>query len=303
MNIVKKGANILKMKAKIFTAVTKKLLGKFISNKKSACSNQIEKTPEVISVKSLISKLEEHGISSQDTILIHSSFKALGKFIERPNKIISELKSWMADGGTILFPTFTMASTQYNEVSSHSTFDLDNKKITTGVLPGFASKDKGFQRSFHPTHSVVGFGKYSGELLDEHGKDGTATGVTSPFYKMMQFNGKIINLGVGLNQTTAVHSIEEVPSGFFPIRSISNKSFNVSVSKGGRSESFKIKPLRPELYHIRDVEQLKTPLIEAGALVEIEFGDGIIQIIDSVLLYKTLKKLTSKGETIYGKWF
>ena len=104
----------------------------------------------------MISKLEEHGITSQDTLMIHSSYKALGKFTEKPHEVINELKNWMKDGGTLLFPTFTMASNQYKELCKHSEFDLDNLKITTGVLPHFASNNEDFQRSFHPTHSVVG---------------------------------------------------------------------------------------------------------------------------------------------------
>lgn len=288
---------------KICAAIIKKVLSKYIFNEQSVHIHEIEKTPKVFSVKSLILKLEENGVSSEDTIFIHSSYKALGKFVERPSLIISELKEWMSDRGTIMFPVFTMASTQYNELNSQTEFDLKRKKITTGVLPGFAVKDESFRRSLHPTHSVAGFGKHSIELLEDHGKDGTATGTSSPFYKMMKYRGKIINLGVGLNQTTAVHSIEENPSVFFPIRTIENTIFNVSVSDGERTEHFKIKPLRSELFYIRDVDQLKIPLINSGALVEIEFGDGIIQIIDSVLLYETLKELANKGETIYGKWF
>lgn len=301
MNIVKKNVNYFKMKIRIFFVITKAVFVK-VSATLDLSNKKIPKKKQVISIRSLISKLEDHGISSKDTILIHSSFKALGRFVERPDEIISELKLWMTDTGTILFPTFTMASTQYNEVSSHSKFDLDKIRITTGVLPHFASKDRDFVRSLHPTHSVVAFGKYSQELLDEHGKDGTATGITSPFYKMMNYNGKIVNLGVGLNQTTAVHVIEEVPNLFFPIRSVSKKKFNVNVSYNGRSENFKIKPLCAELYHIRDVDQIKAPLLEAGGIVEFEYGDGMIQIIDCVILYKTLSELASNGETIYGKW-
>lgn len=302
MNSVKKNLNFFKMRVRILFAITKAVLAKVIA-KKNTCNDKKHKKSQVISIRSVILTLEDHGISSTDTILIHSSFNALGRFVEKPNEVISELKMWMTDTGTILFPTFTMASTQYNEVNSHSKFVLDKIKIRTGVLPHFASKDRDFQRSLHPTHSVVGFGKYSNELLEEHGKDGTATGVTSPFYKMMKYKGKIVNLGVGLNQTTAVHTIEEVPNLFFPIRSLSTKNFNVSVSHEGRSENFKIKPLRPELYYIRDVDQIKTPLLEAGGIVEFEFGDGMIQIIDCVLLYKTLCELASDGETIYGKWY
>ena len=120
---------------------------------------------------------------------------------------------------------------------------------------------------------------------------------------MMKIKGKIINLGVGLNQTTAVHIVEEVPDLNFPINSVSAKNFNVSVTHQGRSEKFEIKPLRPELYYIRDVDQIKGPLLKVGGIVEFEYGDGVVQIIDCALLYKTLCELARDGETIYGKWY
>lgn len=303
MDFIKKIANLLKLKTRIFIVLIKRIFSKKFIRNTNISKNYKEKIPKIISIESLISELEEHGVSSNDVLFIHSSYKALGRFVEKPNEIISKLKIWMADRGTLLFPAFTMASSQHNEISSNSEFNLDSLRITTGVLPFFAAKDKDFHRSFHPTHSVVSYGKYSRELLNEHGQDGTATGITSPFYKMIKHEGKIINLGVGLNQTTAVHTIEEVPNIFFPIKTVSKKEFNVSISKESCTKNFQIKPLAPGLHNIRDVDQVKPALHDAGALVEFKFGDGVIQIIDSNLLYITLKNLSINGKTIYGKWF
>ena len=77
---------------------------------------------------------------------------------------------------------------------------------------------------------------------------------TSPFYKMMQYNGKILNLGVNLETTTAVHIVEQVPGVYFPIRTSYKKKFNVKVTQKGCSQNLEILSLRPNLFRIRKVE-------------------------------------------------
>ena len=269
--------------------VSRKVFSKFLneaSNDDSAGFCQI-------SIIDVLEVLEQNAdLGDCRVIFIHSAFKGLGSFKEKPPEILAELKKWIGEDGLLVFPAFTMQGTQEAAISGVDCVDLDKAKITTGVLPGFSAKDHDFQRSNHPTHSITACGSYSTDL-SLHGQDGTATGKSSIFWELIQRKALVVNLGTTLNETTLVHAYEEIQQEDFVFKSVGRPK-TVSVKLNGEINQKTLKPLRARLSIIRDVNRLKAALISTGAMREIKFGRGVIQLISARGMYAATEECNQK---------
>lgn len=150
---------------------------------------------------SLAHDLRVIGLRRGDTVLVHSSYRALG--ITHPETLIQALIQVTDGTGTLLLPALS-----YNQTppTVHNTLTTPS---CVGFLPEYFRARPGTRRSLHPTHSVCGIGARIDELLSDHGDDTTPCGPHSPFHKLLHCGGKILMLGCGLRPNTTMHAIEE----------------------------------------------------------------------------------------------
>ena len=157
--------------------------------------------------------LQNLGIKLTDTIVVHSSYKALircnkgstEKFDGGPQSVIEALKETVKSG-TLMLPTLSYETvTPENRV-----FDVLNTPSCVGILPEIMRKTEGVFRSAHPTHSIAVWGKDAQEIADTHIKDFTPVGPNSPLHELKRRKGKILMLGCDLEPNTSMHGIEEM---------------------------------------------------------------------------------------------
>ena len=156
----------------------------------------------------LVTDLISLGIKETDTIVVHSSYKALRKDEEikgGPPAVIEALKN-LVKSGTLMLPTLT-----YENVNAENrVFDVLNTQSNVGILPEIMRKSNDVYRSVHPTHSIAVWGKDAKEITVNHIKDFTPVGPNSPLHELKRRKGKIVMLGCGLKPNTSMHGIEEM---------------------------------------------------------------------------------------------
>ena len=231
---------------------------------------------------------------------IHMSTKQLGCKNFDAVKFLDYMKKKCADG-ILLIPAFTMEGTQYSSLKTKKCIIHETVKIKTGVISKIAASDPDFRLVLHPTHSYLvlrtklisnqTFKNYNGITTDN-----------SPL-KFLEINGgKVLNLGVGLNQTTFIHCIEE-ENKIFPLQTLARPiDGQCSSNEKSLKRSFCIRPLKPLLFHIRDCDAVKQELINCGSLYEFKHNNARIQTIKMHQMRKNLQVLANKGHTIYGKF-
>jgi hypothetical protein len=79
-----------------------------------------------------------------------------------------------------------------------------------GAIPNAALRRPGRLRSCHPTHSWVGNGARAAELLRDNQHAPTPCGRGNPFEKLVELDGCIVTLGVGVNTITLWHYYEDI---------------------------------------------------------------------------------------------
>jgi aminoglycoside 3-N-acetyltransferase len=158
----------------------------------------------MIEVSKLKTDLYNLGINPDDTIIVHSSYKALC-YDDGPQAVIQALKETVKSG-TLMLPTLSYESVN----KENRVFDVLNTPGCVGVLSEFMRISQDVYRSAHPTHSIAVWGKDAREIADAHIKDFTPVGPNSPLHELKRRNGKIVMLGCGLKPNTSMHGIEEM---------------------------------------------------------------------------------------------
>lgn len=148
--------------------------------------------------------LTKSGIKPGDTILLHSSLKALGPVPGGAETFVDALTRFIGASGTLLMPGLSFSQ------KPHNIHDAKETPSCIGALPEYFRKRPGTVRSLHPTHSMCGAGAAVGELFKSHFMDNTPCGPNSPFIKITERPAKIVMLGCGLKSNTTMHALEEL---------------------------------------------------------------------------------------------
>lgn len=171
--------------------------------------------------ESLIRDIRNMGIHPNDTVLIHTSMRAIGTVDGGADTVIDAFREVLTDG-LFLVPTHTWASV----TPSQPVYDVLSAVPCIGALPCAAARREDGIRSLHPTHSMTAWGRNAAEFV--RGEE-TAMSPAPPGYawsRLADVGAKILLIGVGHNRNTFIHAVDEIYD--LPDR-LSEKAFDVTI--------------------------------------------------------------------------
>ncbi|WP_410771762.1 aminoglycoside N(3)-acetyltransferase [Fontibacillus sp. BL9] len=177
----------------------------------------------LITVATLRDDLAALGVEEGMTLLVHSSFNALGKWVAGgPVAVILALEEVLGERGTLVVPTHS------NDLSDPSgwenppvpaewwerireqmpAYDPDLTPLWhMGVIPELFRKQGGVKRSGHPHVSFAARGVDADLITGDHGLD-YGLGERSPLARIYDAEGWVLLLGVGHANNTSIHLAE-----------------------------------------------------------------------------------------------
>ena len=105
-------------------------------------------------------QLESMGLKGDETILIHSSMKAIGAVDGGADTVLDAWMEYFKDG-LLLLPTHTWKTVN----ADNPVYNPYTTPSCVGLLTNMFMKRDGVIRSLHPTHSMSGYGKNAAEYL------------------------------------------------------------------------------------------------------------------------------------------
>lgn len=164
-----------------------------------------------------------------DTLFIHSSINYLNVEFSA-FKALTILIDLVGEEGLLLFPAWHFEDRAEDYLQNEDNiFDVKRSKTVTGLLPELARRFPNAQRSAHPTTSIVAIGKNAKEVISGHETSLYPCGKSSPYYKMLKYDAKIIGLGVSSNFLSFVHCPEDVMAKDFPFQTRTDRTFSGKV--------------------------------------------------------------------------
>lgn len=177
--------------------------------------------------------------------------------------------------GLLAMPTHTWSTVHRDQPVFHETL---SPSIVGRITETFRHRP-GVARSLHPTHSVAAAGPDAAAFLEGHENHDTPCARTSPYGRLVERDGQVLMIGVGLERFTLLHGFEEwarVPWLF-------NRCEALWVIR--RDGTTLAVPSRRHTdvprYQERDFPSLEPALREAGAIRYGSAGAASLRLIDA----------------------
>lgn len=206
----------------------------------------------MIHIKDLENAIDKLGIATAK-VCVHSSIKSFGDELEGGIKGIVD--AFLNKDCTVMVPTFSYDYIQNpieeymperNGIDYDTAFDTlcdknmifhpNSKNITIdhmGVLSKCILDEPISKRGNHPINSFAAIGKYAESLTSTQ----TPQNVYAPFQQLLNDNGYILLMGVGLDRATIIHYAEQLAGRRLFIRWANNQDGKVIPIPGGGCSS------------------------------------------------------------------
>lgn len=216
--------------------------------------------------------LKALGIKSQDTVLIHTSFKSLGEIEGGPDAFIDAFCEYLYNG-LFIIPTHTWE----NVNCDNSTYIVNKTLPCIGLIPRTAAFRRDGLRSLHPTHSVWAHGLDAEEFIAGEECCETPAPVGGSWWRLGERGAKILLIGVGLNRNTYIHAVDEIAA---LNDRLSETPFEITIiDKNGRKISHGFRShYNTGSENFGNFEQ---PLSELGALTKGKLCAADVTVVDA----------------------
>ncbi|MCM1064205.1 MAG: AAC(3) family N-acetyltransferase [Eubacterium sp.] len=229
-------------------------------------------------------QLQKAGLWHTDTILIHSSMKAIGQVEGGADTV---LDAWMEyfERGLLLLPAHTWA--QMSE--EHAVYDPASEKSCVGLLTELFRRRPGVVRSLHPTHSVAAYGKDAAVYVAGEENCNTPCTPGGCYDRLRGVKGKILLVGVGHERNTFIHSVEEALN--VPNRLTDHPVLlQVVMPDGSRKPVYMRKHYNAMQPHIsEDFVKLEQAFYDTGAARKVRFGDADCILCDAESVFEVTR--------------
>src|SRR5258705_2313233 len=225
--------------------------------------------------------LRSVGLGEGDTVFVHVCLDQLGQpdcttSQQSVQFLFEALKAVVGTEGTIVVPTYTFSFCKQEVFDVHETPCAEGPwSTTTGFLEYFRTLPNAI-RSVDPIHSVAALGPNADVLLANLPR--TCFGKDSVFDRLLQVGGKICMIGVGLEESTFRHYIEEIAEVPFRFK----KLFTGQIRNGDEMQKlgwvYNVRIMSENGYP--DGKRLEQKAIETGLCHVARIGRGEIKAID-----------------------
>lgn len=211
------------------------------------------------------------GIRSTDTVLIHTSLKAVGYVQGGPDALIDAFCEYLSEG-LFLVPTHTWA----NVTRSHPVYEAATTEPCIGLVPRTAAKRPDGIRSLHPTHSIWAKGVGAEKFVAGEENAETPCPVGGAWCRLGEVGAKILLIGVGLERNTYIHAVDELAG----LDRVTHDPWQVTV-KAPNGESF------THIFHNHhcagsdNFGNFERPLTERGAITTGRLGNAVVRVVDA----------------------
>ena len=236
-------------------------------------------------------QLQAMGLQPNDTVVIHTSMKAIGDVEGGAEGVIDTFCEYLSEG-LFLVPTHT-----WEEVTQDNPYyDVRTSVPNIGLIPKTAAFRKDGVRSLHPTHSIWAHGAQAEEFVanEENAPSPTPKGYC--WDKIADYQGKILLIGVENDKNTFIHSIEERTN--LPDR-ISDKPYDITITD--RDGNRLTHPFYQQYCSkTEDISWFfgifEKPMVEMGVQTFGRFGNAKVCIVDAMGCRELLTKIFTKAE-------
>lgn len=241
-------------------------------------------------------------LATGDTVFVHSSIDSLN--LDFPfYRVLSMLREVIGPQGTVLFPTYpNHRISAYEYLLQGNTFNVRKTPSYIGLLTEFARRQPDAVRSLHPTKSVCAIGPLAKELTHEHQNSPYPYDACSPYYKLVEHEGKIIGLGVWTYNLSFAYTIEDAMKESYPVRTYHERLFEVPcINYQGQTEIVKTYAQNMSVNDTHEGPKFFKAHIDSEVLSDLVIEGMKFFRADAPRFFADLLRLAKEGITVYPR--
>lgn len=250
--------------------------------------------------ESLVKDFQRAGLAPGDDVLVHSSLSQLGYVVGGPQAVIEALLAVIGDTGNLLMPSSPNSGLQLDYIRNLKAFDIKNSPSALGAITEKFRTMPGVARSAHPTEPVCCLGPDAEFYTSGHFGELTPYTKNSPFARLSERGGKILYMGVTLdNAGTNLHTLEDVVDVKLPI--YAEEIFEVSIIfPGGERRTMKTKVHNPVQSAKRKCDGLIPLFKQERVMQEAKIAQARTLVVDAKLMLEVMiRAYNEHGVTMY----
>jgi aminoglycoside 3-N-acetyltransferase len=251
----------------------------------------------------LLTMLRRLGVNQGDVLLVHSSFDQFLGFRGSAPEVVLVLFEAVGLEGTVLMPTTPFTGTAVEHARKGKIFDVLRTPSRMGLLSEVFRRTPGVRRSVHPTHSVAAWGAKADDLLADHHLAKTPCGRSTPYGRLIEYDGKILFLGTDLGSMTFFHAIEEELEPSMPFSPFMAEVFSLrSRDQNGRELVATTRLFDPAYSRRRNIHKLVPVLQQEGAWKVGRVGRLRATLLEARQVLAAAQALASRGVYCYESY-
>lgn len=237
----------------------------------------------------LLSQMQNMGLMPHDTVLIHTSMRAVGPVEGGADGLLDAFCTYLKDG-LFLVPTHTWLSVNPDS----PVYDVRSAEPCLGIVPTRAALRRDGFRSLHPTHSIWGYGRDAETFLQGEEKAGSPCPPGFCWDRLADIHAKILLIGVGHNRNTFLHSVDERAN----LQDRLGDPFAVTIiDRNGQTHSGSIRGHRCS--KVEDVAEyyvnFEEPFLRMGIQTSGELGNAEVKLIDAAAARDLVLRAYARG--------
>lgn len=262
--------------------------------------NEKKSNNQIVTKPKLIDDFKSIGLCKGDSVLVHSSLSKIGFVEGGAQTVIDALMEVVGNNGTLLFPSFPANTFNKEYLDKNPVFDIAKTPSRMGSITEMFRNMPGVFRSFHPTDAVTAKGSLAEYFTKNHFGQLTPYNAQSPFYKLVQQNGKILMIGVTLDTCTNLHTLEDaVPDFKYPVYHATVYTAKM-IDAAGNLHFMKTKVHNPVYSKKRMCNELISMFETEGVLMHGKIGEAGAMILSAKKMHETmLQQYIENGVTMY----
>lgn len=239
-------------------------------------------------------QLAQMGLTPADTLMLHSSMKAIGPVEGGADTVVDAFMEYFRDG---LF--LTPAHTWKQMGPSYRVFDPASEPACVGIIPNIFLSRPGVVRSLHPTHSIAAYGPQASDYIRGEENLHTPCAPGGCWDRLRNVHAKILLAGVTHTRNTYIHSIEEVWD--VPERLTAEPTlFSVRMPDGTCKPVSMYRHYNPNTAHISEsFDKMKQGYFETGAARPVRLGDANCILCDAARLFEVTGRILSHDKNCF----
>jgi amino acid adenylation domain-containing protein len=268
--------------------------GIYVRHRKKIVKRVLSYTPT-----QLENQLKTMGITTGDTLLMHSAFRVFNGFKGTPDQVIACVLNVIGKSGNLVMVSMPYGGSTAAYLQAGVPFDVQHTMSAMGVITEIFRHTPGVVRSLNPAHPILAWGPAAPWLIAGHEHTRYSCGKGSPFEKLVHAQAQALLFDVSLRSMTFFHYVKDQFQDTLPVKLYEERAVeSIVIDTSGEKKAVKSYVFSSESRRFRS-QNLQEVLIKEGVVKTEEIGNTKLIVLQLAQVVECAQRMVMSGKSLW----